>query len=87
MARRRRRPDLVKLFTSALCQGRKVLTHAELARKISRRKLNAAVRAGKIRCGVSGCWLPEKPDPGAVAVMCRAIRSKKYGDYDLGRRR
>lgn len=83
--RRRRARSLEALFVAANCQGRKVVTHAELTRAgVSKRKLDTAVRSGRLRCGVSGCWKPEAMDPGARAVMCRAMKDRGYA---LGRRR
>lgn len=44
-------------------------TSAELAR---------AVRSGMLRKGVSGYWLREEPDPGAMLVMRRQRREANY---------
>lgn len=42
-------------------------------------ELRRAVAAGRLRKGVSGYWLPEEPDPGALYVM----RMQKHArDYD-----
>jgi hypothetical protein len=85
--RRSRRPrrvrlDWVRIFAAAYCQGRKVLAYEELQRKgVTRGQIDGAVRVGKLRCGVSGCWQPEAPDPGARALMCRAIKDPRYSRY------
>lgn len=77
---RRRRRSLASIFSVAHCQGRKVMTVSELARAgLTRRKIDSAVQAGKLRCGLSGCWLPERPDPGALSVMCKAMRNQLEG--------
>lgn len=50
-------------------------TEAELAAAgITRGAADRAVREGDLRRGVSGYWLPRPPDPGATAVMQRAMR-------------
>lgn len=66
------------LFSGAHRQGRKMLTYSEMAtvatvQGVSRKNIDAAVRAGDLRRGVDGYWLPEAPDPGALAVMRRAM--------------
>jgi hypothetical protein len=50
----------------ACCAGR--------LERLVKRDLDRAVKAGLVRQGVTGYWLPEQPDPGAIAVMERAIK-------------
>jgi hypothetical protein len=37
------------------------------------RCLDDLVLGGLVRSGVTGYWLPEQPDPGALLVMRRAM--------------
>lgn len=40
------------------------------------KQIAGAVRAGRLRQGVTGYWLPARPDPGAVLVMRAAMRER-----------
>ena len=55
--------------------GREQLTGAELARAgFTARRVAAAVRAGALRTGVTGFWLPRAADPGAAMIFRNALR-------------
>ena len=71
------------LFAGAHRQGRKMLTHGEMAtvaavQGVTRKQLDIAISDGDLRKGVDGYWLPEAPDPGAIAVMRAAMRDRDY---------
>lgn len=73
------------LFQGASRQGRKMLTHAEIEtvatiQGVTPRQLAAAIRAGDLRVGIDGYWLPEAPDPGAMAVMRAAMRETSVAE-------
>ena len=53
--------------------GRKVFTRSELSTLLGVRALDRALADGVIRAGVTGLWLREQPDPGAVAVLRNAL--------------
>jgi hypothetical protein len=44
--------------------------------------LAALVASGALRQGVTGYWLPEAPDPGALAVMRGALSDAEAYDND-----
>jgi hypothetical protein len=68
------------MWMAAHADGRAVLTHSEVVAKLTaygvrRADLDFAVARGLVRKGVTGYWLPEAPDPGAIAVFQRALRA------------
>lgn len=51
-----------------------ILTLEALSRAgIRKGEIRRAVSRGDLRQGVTGFWLPERPDPGAMLVMQSAL--------------
>lgn len=70
---------LQKVFQGAHAEGRAVMGELEFqlvasVEGLSRVDISRALLAGEIRKGLTGYWLREAPDPGALAVMRAAIR-------------
>ena len=59
-------------------------TKAELlAAGLTEEQISEAVRDDMLRTGITGYyWLPAPPDPGAVAVMRRAMREKPASEEE-----
>lgn len=58
---------------------RKMASEAELkAAGFTTRAIADAIAHDELRKGITGYWLPEPPDPGALAVMRRSM--KKLND-------
>lgn len=66
----------VVTITSVFQQSKaKQLSEAQLlAAGITHKQLDIAVRNEEVRKGLTGYWLPRPADPGAAAVMRRAMR-------------
>lgn len=69
--------------TAFAATNREQLTLAELvALGVTKRALDSAVAAAKLRKGVMGYWLPRAADPGALFVMRGAMTSQADDNDD-----
>jgi len=75
---KRTRRSIASLFALAHAQGRAVLSHEEFLlrasiAKLTQRDVADALADDVLRRGLTGYWLREAPDPGALAVMRAAM--------------
>lgn len=65
-------------FERRMSRGKGVVAPSAAMSSFTPAELARAVRSGMLRKGVSGYWLREEPDPGAMLVMRRQRREANY---------
>lgn len=65
------------VFERAREYGRQQLTAQEMERALEPRQLDRLVKAGKLRKGSQGYWLPQPADPGFLAVAQPKISNRQ----------